>query len=291
MDNPSLNSDKYQLIKALRPFSYSVALITCGLGVALAYAHNQGNGLRAVLVMAAGLLLQAACNLANDYADIPLWKKQNTDTSRSAIQQIRRNFALAGLCTLLAMGIGLWLVSQVGSFLVWLGLFGILGGYSYTGEPVNYKQRGLGVLGVFVFTGVLMVCGAYYAVSGEWSSQVVWLSVPVSLLSASLLMANEIRDYFDDVHFDIRTLSVRLGYKPAKVFYAMLLLLGYPVSFYLFLQGGINNPLYILPSLILLWQPVRLVFSSVDPLLLARLPPLTGRFFMIFGVGFILSIL
>ena len=291
MDSLHLNPDKYRLLKALRPFSYSVAIITCGLGVALAYAHNEGNLLRGSLVIIAGILLQAASNLANDYADISLWRKQNNDLSVRIIRHIRRNFRIAGLFTLIAVTLGLWMVYQVGWPLLLLGLFGVLGGYSYTGEPINYKQRGLGVPGVFLFTGVLMVVGSFYAVTGRWSYQVLWLSLPVSLLSASLLMANEIRDYLDDLNFNIRTLTVRFGFEKAKIIYALLLMSVYPLSFYLFWQGGINNLLYLLPSLAFVWQPIRLLFSAAGDVQLVRLPPLTGRFFMIFGGGYICSVL
>ena len=291
MDSLHLNPDKYRLLKALRPFSYSVAIITCGLGVALAYARDEGSLLRGCLVIVAGILLQAASNLANDYADIVLWRKESGGLSIQIIGQIRRNFRIAGLLTLLAVVIGLWLVYQVGFPLLLLGLFGVLGGYSYTGEPINYKQRGLGVPAVFLFTGVLMVAGSFYAVAGHWSHQVVWSSIPVSLLSASLLMANEVRDYLDDLNFNIRTLTVRIGFERAKVAYALLLMSVYPLSYYLFWQGGIKNLLFLLPSLAFVWQPIRLLFSAAGDMRLVRLPPLTGRFFMIFGIGFILSVL
>ncbi|OED41944.1 hypothetical protein ACH42_12830 [Endozoicomonas sp. (ex Bugula neritina AB1)] len=286
-----MNPDKYRLLKALRPFSYSVAVVTCGLGVALAYARDEGDLLSACLVVIAGVLLQASSNLANDYADIGLWKNQSNALSVQVTKQIRRNFYLGGLLTLIAVTMGLWLVLQVGWPLMLLGLFGVLGGYSYTGEPINYKQRGLGVPAVFLFTGVLMVSGSYYAVTGHWSSQVVWLSAPVSLLSASLLMANEIRDYLEDQNFNIQTLTVRIGFEKSKVIYVLLLISVYPLSFYLFLQGGVRDLLYLLPSLAFVWQPVRLLFNAEGDIELVRLPPLTGRFFMVFGVGFICSVL
>lgn len=39
-----------------------------------------------------------------------------------------------------------------------------------------------------------MVSSVYYAVSGEWSNKVVEISIPVSLLTAALLISNELRD-------------------------------------------------------------------------------------------------
>ena len=291
MDTLHLNPDKYRLVKALRPFSYSVALVTCGLGIALAYSHGLGDGVRSVLVLVAGVLLQAASNLANDHADISLWRKRSGELSQQVIQQIKRNFLLACLLVLVACMIGLWLVMQVGWSLLLLGIFGVLGGYSYTGEPMNYKQRGWGVPAVFLFTGILMVSGSYFAVSGQWNSQIIWISIPVSVLASALLMANETRDYLDDLSCNIRTLTVRIGFEKAKVLYAILLIMVYPLSFYFFLDGGIKNISFLLPSLVFVWQPIRLLSHGPGDSQMIRLPPLTGRFFMVFGCGFIFSVL
>ncbi|MDB2384420.1 prenyltransferase [Endozoicomonas sp.] len=289
MDMPYPNPDKYRLIRALRPFSYSVALISCGLGVAL--ASSQGHILRAVLVIVAGVLLQAASNLANDYADIYFWKQRTGHLASSVIRQIRLNCILALVLTLISCAIGIWLTFQVGWALMLIGVVGIVGGYCYTGEPVHYKRLGLGVPAVFIFTGVLMVTGAYYAVTGLWNNQVIYISVPVSLLSSALLFSNEIRDYLDDRRAAIRTLTVRVGFSQAKIMYACLLFAVYPVSFYLYWKGMINNPLYLLPSLLFLWQPVRHLSYGSGDIQLSRLPPLTGRFFLFFGIGFMLSVL
>ncbi|KEI72290.1 prenyltransferase [Endozoicomonas elysicola] len=290
MDTLDLNPDKYRLVRALRPFSYSVALVTCGLGVVLAYQQGNGNGLRALLVILAGLLLQAACNLANDHADITLWRKQSGELASQVIQQIRLNFVLAGVFSFIACLMGLWLVKEIGWQLLVLGIFGVIGGYFYTGEPVNYKQRGWGVPAVFLFTGVLMVSGAYYAVGGVWSNEVVWISIPVSLLASALILSNEIRDYLDDINHNIRTLTVRIGLIKAKWLYAILLLAVFPLSFVLYHLGELDNPLYLLISLPFAIQPLKLLSNQSGDAEIVRLPPLTGRFFIIFGLGFILSI-
>ena len=290
MGTPYLNSDKYRFVRALRPFSYSVALITCGLGITLSFVRDHGDFVRALLVMLAGLLLQAASNLANDHADLALWKHRTGNMANMAIRRIRFNFLIAGVFTLLASLMGLYLVMDVGWKLLVFGFTGIVAGYCYTGAPVHYKSRGLGVPAVFLLTGVLMVSGAYFAVSAEWSNQVAMISVPVSLLASALLLANELRDYLDDKANKIGTLTVRIGFNNSKAFYALCLLLTYPLSFYLFILGYIQNPLLLLISLIFVWQPLRLLMCEVGDVQLVRLPPLTGRFFVVFGLGYIFSV-
>ncbi|MGI9282271.1 MAG: prenyltransferase [Endozoicomonas sp.] len=290
MDTPNLNPDKYRFVRALRPFSFSVALITCGLGIAVAFSRGEGDVGRAVAVMIAGLLLQAASNLANDHADLHFWNGRTGLLAEQVIQQIRRNFYIAGLFALVAIVIGLWLVWLTGWPLFLLGLFGVIAGYFYTGEPIVYKHRGLGVPAVFLLTGVLMVSGAYYAVSGIWSNELLWISIPVSLLTAALLVSNEVRDYLDDRSSSIRTLTVRIGYDMSRALYVVLLLLVYPVSYYLYLNNLLINPAYMVFSLLVIWQPVKLLRCSPGDYQLMKLPPMTGRFFLVFGICFILSI-
>ncbi|WP_299735446.1 prenyltransferase [uncultured Endozoicomonas sp.] len=290
MDALDLNPDKYRLARALRPFSYSVALVTCGLGVVLAYQQGYGDWLRALLVMLAGVLLQAASNLANDHADVVLWKKRSGELARQVVKQIHRNFILAGVCAFIACLMGLWLVIEVGWPLLLLGVFGVVGGYFYTGEPVVYKHRGWGVPAVFLFTGVLMVSGAFYAVGGVWSNEVLWISIPVSLLASALLLSNEIRDYLDDLGHNIRTLTVRTGIKFSKRLYATVLLAVFPFSVLLFWLGELHNPLYLIIPLPFVFTPLKLLANHSGDAEMVRLPPLTGQFFMVFGVCFILAV-
>lgn len=291
MATPHLNPDKYRFVRALRPFSFSVALITCGLGVALAYITDQGDLVRGIIVIMAGVLLQAASNLANDHADLALWKGYPGKIAEEVIRQIRFNFCIAGAFTMLATIMGLYLVLEVGLPLLLFGLSGVIAGYCYTGHPIHYKKRGLGVPAVFLLTGVLMVSGSFYAVSTEWNNQVVLISLPVSLIAAALLLSNELRDYLDDKANEIKTLTVRVGFGQSKILYLLCLLTTYPLSFYLFLQGFIHNPWFLLIPFIAIWQPIRLLKCNVGDKLLVGLPPLTGRFFMVFGVSFICSVL
>ena len=289
METPNLNPDKYYFVKALRPFSFSVALICCGLGIAVAFSRGEGDWLRAIDILLCGLLLQAAANLANDHADIQFWQGSGHPDEGRVIQQIKTNFRLAGAFTVIAIALGLWLVSLVGWELFALGISGIIAGYFYTGEPVVYKHRGFGVPAVFILTGVLMVTGSYYATTGVWDNIVAVISIPVSLITAALLVANELRDYVDDRNDGIGTLTVRMGFDLSRVFYIVLLFAVYPVSINLYLYGYLQQPLWLLVPLLVVWQPLKLLGAEAGSDLLRALPPLTGRFFMVFGVCFIVA--
>ncbi len=205
-----------------------------------------------------------------------------------ALARIRRNNRIGLACGLIGALIGVYLVLAVGWPLLLLGVIGLVGAYGYTGAPIDYKSQGLGVVLVFWLMGVLMVCGSYYAVSGQWSAQAFWLSLPISMLSSALLLSNELRDLDEDRAQGIATLSVRIGFKPALALYLVLLLGVYPLGFAYLLAGWLVNGFWLLPSMALLWPICRCLQRGAP---YAALPPWSGRHFMLFGVGFLLALL
>ncbi|MCK5893020.1 MAG: prenyltransferase [Endozoicomonadaceae bacterium] len=279
---------KYHFLKALRPFSFSVALMSCGLGVTLAYQDGYGDAIRAILVMVVGVLLQAATNLFNDYADIHYWQDKTTALAGRVIHRIRRNALYALLLLLLACVLALYLVSYAGWLLLLIGLIGVAGGYFYTAEPINFKERGLGLVTVFVFTGLLLVEGAYMAVSGQWSSHTLLLAVPLSIISCLVLLANELRDVEEDTQRNIKTFTVRFGYASGRRLYVCLFTFLLLLVVWLVMNGIIVEPRWLLPSVVCLFWPIRLLFS--DQKVLTRLPPLTGRVLLVFGLGLMFAV-
>lgn len=282
---------KYFFIRALRPFSFSVALIACGVGLVAAVSDGYLDVLRLVMVVVGGVLIQAAVNLINDHSDIQdllemslsEWPERDV-----AIRMIQRNFKVGVICAALACAIGVWLISLTNLGLFILCLLGLLGGYFYTAEPINYKRRGLGVVLVFWFTGVLMVCGAYYALAAELNMEVFYLSLPVAILSSLLLLSNELRDVDQDRQQGLNTLTVRVGVKRARVLYMSLLIACYAVCVFLWQYNVVTQLAWLLPSLLFsVWLAYKVGVSSAPG---DELPPLTGRFFLMFGAGFLLMI-
>ncbi len=202
---------------ALRPFSLVVALATCSLGISLAALDGYWRPGLSLLVLTAGLLLQAGVNLINDYPDLA--HDRFDDIQRRAIV---RNARIGAVFIATACLLGLWLTLLRGWPMLLLGLVGVGGAWSYADGPLNFKARGLGVVAVFFLTGVLMVEGAYFAVSGHMTWSVAWLSVPFSLYASLLLLANELRDYERDLADGHRTFTVRFGFKRGVVLYRLI---------------------------------------------------------------------
>lgn len=284
---------KYFFKCALRPFSLSVALVTCGLGIALAYGAGEGDAFRATLVVVAGVLLQSAVNLFNDYADLKLWEGRDDLYANNIKDMIRSNVRVAVIMTVVAAVMGLMLVYHAGWQLVLIGVLGLIGGYGYTGNPIAYKNRGLGVVGVFLFTGVLMVAGSYLAVTGNLGYHIFLYSIPVSLIPSMLLLANELRDIDEDIANKIGTFTVRVGYGFSSRAYQLLGVAAIVSALVIGFSGALSWPLLMLLPALALKQPVALltgVKQQAQRKRLVRLPPLTGRFFLVFGVCFMVAI-
>lgn len=172
------------------------------------------------MILASGLLLQIGVNLINDHGDL-----QRVDFTEAQRRAIRRNARIGAGVIGAACLIGVWLVSLRGWPLLTLGLVGVAGLWSYAADPINLKARGLGLPAVFLLTGVLMVAGSYYAMIGSVTLDVVAWSLPFSLFAALVLLANELRDYEEDVSAGHGTFTARFGYRRGRALYATLALL------------------------------------------------------------------
>jgi len=279
--------DKYTFIGAVRPFTFPVALITCSIGLLLAWQQGQFNALQALLVLAGGVLLQAGVNLINDYSDLPLLRRY--PDSEWKVRAVQRHFRLGMLCFLLASVIALYFVSLRGVNFLLLCLLGLAGALGYTLKPVNYKSRGLGVVLVFWLMGVLMIGGSAMALGAALTPALMLLSVPVSLLVALLLLSNELRDFEADSQHGHTTLTVRAGYRFSVRLYLVLLALSYLLSALLLALSLLPGALWLLLSLPLVFKPVRLLNATAQQRM--ALTPATARLLLGFGVLFCVALI
>lgn len=280
---PGAVLDKTTFLHALRPFSLIVALATCGLGVSLAWRDGAQDGPLAVLVLLTGLVLQMAVNLINDHRDI-----ESCRFDRAQRRRIRRNTRVGWWMMGLVVLAGLYMVSLRGWPLLLLGAVGMLGAWGYTGGALNYKSRGLGIPLVFLLMGIMLVGGAYYVMTGNYSWSVMWLSLPFSLLSALLLLSNELRDYEQDRAEGIGTLTARIGYRPAVGLYYLLSAAVYLISLVLYHLDLLQGIGLLLTTTLALGQPLRLLRAPATGR--RRLTPLTGRLYALFSVTFLASV-
>ena len=276
------SQQQYELIKALRPFSLVVAVVSCGLGIFIAWNQGYQNNLIAGLVMLGGILAQAGINLINDIEDLSL-----LDSDQTAIRNmIHNNTKIGIICFVIASLIAAYLISIQGIALFILILISALASLSYNIGPLNFKNRGLAMIQVFLIMGIMMVQGAYLSMTGQFSFVVLLHSIPIGLLISLLLLSNELRDWEADQQDNIRTLTVRIGYKNAVKLYWFLVFISYVLAGVYYLYGELQNPLWLLFVLPLL-LPIKQQLVAKKRI---ALTPMTGRFFFLFGMAYLLSI-
>jgi|SRR6476661_575231 len=294
-------------ISAFRPRTLPLALASILTGGFLAAAAGRFNGPVVGLAALTTILLQVLSNLANDYGD-----SQNGADSvhrqgpQRAVQsgaispaQMKRGMWICGLLAL-ASGLGLLWVALGPERLAWtlgflvLGLAAIWAAVNYTAGDKPYGYAGLGDISVFIFFGLVGVCGTYFL-------QTLTLPLPVLLPAAALgcfatavLNVNNIRDINSDVLAGKITVPVRLGAAHARRYHWLLLLFGVACAV-LYVTLNYHSPwqwLFVgaLPlflfNAVQVWQ--RQESMQLDPLL-KQMAMSTLVFTLLFGVGQVLG--
>jgi len=210
-----------------RPFSLTASLIPILTGGALAWANHRFVLWLFLLALVGGVSLQAATNVINEIYDVRHGIDKITSPRAShallkgALSE-RGAFILAAAQFALTAATGVVLILVHGWIMLAIGLVGLVAGYSYTGPPFHYKYRALGVPLVFFLMGPLEVVGTYYAITGRYTNTALVASLPIGLLVAAILHANEWRDISEDARTGFSTLSAEIGSRRAHYVYVAL---------------------------------------------------------------------
>jgi len=164
---------------------------------------------------------------------------------------------ITGLSLLLAVGIGFYLWSQSGVWILYLMIFGFFSAIYYTANPFAFKYKALGDLQVFLSFGVGMTLGAYVVQVKDFSWLPVILSIPIGLLIIAILHSNNIRDMKFDGTFGVKTIPLLIGEKLSKDLYYVLIFGSY-AAIILFVIFGLL-PWLALLNLITLPTALKLV--------------------------------
>jgi 1,4-dihydroxy-2-naphthoate octaprenyltransferase len=249
--------DAKTLFLATRPWSFTMTFSSVTVGTLTAYLlKGTFNPLLYLLVLFGMLAFHAATNLINDFYDV----KHGVDRIGAPTTKYRphpvaagveppgtiRNWsaALYGLTLLTAA----YLTFTSGPAVMVLVAAGVVGSFLYTADPVVLKAKGLGEITVFLMWGPLVPLGAYLVQTGSLSVAPIIVSLPIGLLVAEVILANNIRDIEYDGSVGMRTVPVIAGRSGGVTLYKLLL-----VAAYAFI------PVAILLGVIPLWSLITLL--------------------------------
>lgn len=217
---------------ASRPQTLTAALVPVVVGTAVAQASGGVRLGPAAAALFGAFMIQIATNFANDVFD----HEKGADTHERlgptrAVQaglltprEVRVGMAVSILLAVLS---GLYLTAVAGWPIVVIGVLSVLSGVAYTGGPYPLGYHGLGDIFVFVFFGLVAVCGTVFVQTGAVPPLALLASVPVGAIATAVLVVNNVRDRSTDVTAGKRTLAVRFGRRFGVVEYALLLALAY----------------------------------------------------------------
>ena len=242
-------------ILAARPKTLPAALTPVLVGTALALHDGVFDLLPALAAALGALLLQIGSNFANDYfdffkgADTPERLGPPRVTAMGLISPAALRWGMVVVFGL-AVLVGIYLLMVGGWPIVAIGVASILAALLYTGGPFPFGYYGLGDIFVFIFFGLVAVCGTYYVQALTLTWPVAVAAVPPGLLVTAILVVNNLRDIETDRRAGKRTLAVLLGKERTQMEYVLLLALAYALLLLLWFGFGFHW-LVLLPWLTL----------------------------------------
>jgi 1,4-dihydroxy-2-naphthoate octaprenyltransferase len=217
---------------AARPRTLPAAISPVLVGTALAASEDVFKPIRFVCALIGSIFIQIGTNLANDYSDA----RRGADTedrlgpvrvTAGGLVPPRRVLIWTWVAFGIAVAAGSYLIAVAGWELLAVGVASIVAGILYTGGPKPYGYEGLGEVFVFLFFGVVAVAGSYFVQTEHLTRAAFDLSVPVGLLSAAILVVNNVRDVETDRRAGKRTLAVRLGRERARRLFVLMIIGAY----------------------------------------------------------------
>ena len=290
-----------QWLAGARPRTLPAAVAPVLVGTAVAMWDGGAVWGRALLAMVVALALQVGVNYANDYSD----GIRGTDARRvgpvrlvgqglaepAAVKRAALlSFAVAAMAGLaLVLLSGLW-------WLLLVGAAAIAAAWTYTGGPRPYGYAGLGEVFVFVFFGLVAVCGTAAVQVGFISGLAVVAATGVGALSCAILVVNNLRDIPGDTAAGKHTLAVRLGDARTRTLYAGLVGIALAVPAVVGVVGMLAPTTWPaaavlgLGAVILAIQPLRDVRGGAAGRDLVPVLVATGRLLLGYGVLLCLGI-
>lgn len=224
------------MIRSMRLRTLPLSLSGIVLGVFLASKTSALNWLSVLLLFLTAVFLQILSNLSNELGDAlhgenPAERQgiaYPIQTGEVTTEQLRRMVVFfAALSAVTGLGM-IWasfgsLIGLKQALFVLLGACAIVAALRYTLGRRPYGYRGLGDIAVFIFFGLVTVCGSYYLMTTTLPPASILLAASsIGCLSVAVLNVNNIRDMKSDAATR-RTVALRLGLRGARIYQTCLI--------------------------------------------------------------------
>ena len=210
-----------QWIFAVRPWSFPASAMP--IIVTLAYLFWAGadmNWYYGIWTLVNMVLFHVAGNVWSDYHDYKKSVDREDTTGATTLttgmfqpHEIR-DLAIGVFIIAFAGGIGLVLLT--GLPLLWIGLAGAALTLLYP----TLKYNALGDVDILLTFAFLPTIGTTFATTGTIDWNILYIALPVGLITDGILHSNNTRDMVPDKRAQIKTLAMGLGAKASAVMYS-----------------------------------------------------------------------
>ena len=209
-----------------RPISLPQSMLPALTAVALSAGTGNFSWIAAVVCVIGVMFAHLGMNLLDDWFDY--YKGSGEARLKTATEGFRGRMTkypyltsgeatpkqlLVAVCVFLGIAavMGCIVLAIRGSMILWWMLAGFIIGFSYSGGPLKLGFRGLGELVIFVMFGPLMMTGVYYAITGEVTPKIAWLSTSVGLLVTNIVYTHSVLDAVPDQKMGKFTMAHLMG--------------------------------------------------------------------------------
>jgi 1,4-dihydroxy-2-naphthoate octaprenyltransferase len=189
------------------------------------------------LALLVTLLYQVLSNYANDYGDgvkgtdakrVTEAEARAVASGRITAKQMKNAVIILSILSFAAT-VALLYVAFIPDYMnefyifIGLGVASILAAIGYTIGKKPYGYMGLGDIVVFIFFGLVSVCGSYFLFTKSFSWDMLLPGTAIGMMSMAVLNLNNMRDIESDKLSGKNSFALRIGFKNAMI-YEMILL-------------------------------------------------------------------
>lgn len=290
-------------LKAARLRTLPLSVSGIIVGSFLAASHSHFNWLICSLALLTTVGFQIISNFANDYGDgvkgtdnlDRIGPKRAIQSGEISPEQLLKTIKITSAITLLIAILLIYIAFGKDDFvnlLVFfvLGIASIAAAVKYTMGNKAYGYSGFGDFFVFLFFGLLSVCGSYYLFTKQLDFTIFLPACSIGFLSIGVLNLNNMRDSVSDAKSGKNTIVVKIGVAYAKYYHYYLLIASflfaavYSIVFY----KSWHQFLFLL-AYIPIGKHFLVVYRNKRPILLdpelKKLAISTFLFAILFGLG------
>ena len=300
-----MNRQKFvSLFRSMRLRTLPLSLSGVMLGIFYAIGAGACGAGECLFLLLTAVSLQILSNLSNELGDFlsgtdgdgrngPAYSLQSNQLSVNAM---RKAILITAIISVFCGTAMIWfsfgtLLAAEPIALLCLGAAAVWAAVRYTLGKNPYGYRGFGDIFVFVFFGLVSVCGSYFVLAHELPPMLFLPAASVGFFSVGVLNVNNLRDMETDKETRV-TIPLKIGVRNAKIYHCCLIAAGWIcMMVYVFItHTSMWNYLFILALPLYIKQIVGVLTRTGRALdkMLPLLVMSTMLFCILAGVGALL---